>query len=196
MAGDSGEMLMELIARIKGFSIDYDTGRPILLLILADRSKLSSLENLVGDPLRVTVAKFRKKRSLDANALFHVLLGQLADALGVSKPYMKNMLLRRYGQLDRTEDGGVIDFILRDDLSDQIDEYEAFHLYPTSRTEVLENGKLYRVYLKLKGSHELDTKEMSVLIDGTIEECRQVGIDTITPKEVEEIEKKWRLKVS
>lgn len=187
---------MECSGEIIGFALDYDTGKPIVQIRLTDRSKLPELENLRGDLLRVTAQKYRKKRSLDANALFHVLLGRLADALGVSKPYMKNMLLRRYGQLDRTEDGGVIDFILRDDLSDQIDEYEAFHLYPTSRTEVLENGKLYRVYLKLKGSHELDTKEMSVLIDGTIEECRQVGIDTISPKEVEEIEKKWRLKVS
>lgn len=195
MAGDRGEMLMELIARIKGFSIDYDTGRPILLLMLADRSKLSSLENLVGDPLRVTVAKFRKRRSLDSNAYFHVLLGQLADALKVSKPYMKNMLLRRYGQLDRTEDGGVIDFVIRDDLGDQIDEYELLHLAPTSKTGTMA-GRTYRVYLKLKGSHELDTKEMGILLDGTIEECKAQGIDTASPKELEEMAKRWQSKVS
>ena len=187
---------METTGEIIGFTLDYDTGKPIVQIRLTDRSKLPMLEDLRGNLIRMTIQKFRKKRSLDANALFHVLLGQMADALGVSKPYMKNVLLRRYGQLDRTEDGGVIDMIIREDLSDQVDEYEYLHLHPTAQTATLGNGKTYRVYLKLKGSHELDTKEMGILIDGTIEECKAQGIDTASPKELEELVKRWQSKAS
>lgn len=186
---------MECSGEIICFTLDYDTGKPIVQIRLTDRSKLPALEDLRGNLLRVAIQKFRKKRSLDSNSYFHVLLGQLADALKVSKPYMKNMLLRRYGQLDRTEDGGVIDFVIRDDLGDQIDEYELLHLAPTSKTGTMA-GRTYRVYLKLKGSHELDTKEMGILLDGTIEECKAQGIDTASPKELEEMAKRWRLKVN
>lgn len=44
---------------------------------------------------------------------------------------------------------------------------------------------MYRTYMMLRGSHEYDTREMSQLIDGLISECREVGIETLTPGELE-----------
>lgn len=43
---------------------------------------------------------------------------------------------------------------------------------------------MYRTYLMLRGSHTYDTKEMSVLINGLVEECKEQGIETLTPDEL------------
>ena len=36
-----------------------------------------------------------------------------------------------------------------------------------------------------------DTKEMSVLIDGTVADAKELGIDTITPAELQEMKERW-----
>lgn len=52
------------------------------------------------------------------------------------------------------------------------------------------DGKLtvYKIY---RGSHTYDTKEMSVLIDGTVADAKELGIDTITPAELQEMKERW-----
>lgn len=47
-------------------------------------------------------------------------------------------------------------------------------------------------YLLFKETHTLDTKEMSKLINGAVSEAQQLGIDTLTPKELEKMEENWR----
>ena len=51
------------------------------------------------DGLDVEIKKRRKKRSLDANAYYWKLASEVADVLHVSKPYIHNYLLRKYGQI-------------------------------------------------------------------------------------------------
>lgn len=46
-------------------------------------------------------------------------------------------------------------------------------------------GKDFTHYKVYKGSSEYDSKEMSILIDGIIQEARNIGIETITPAEKE-----------
>jgi hypothetical protein len=36
----------------------------------------------------------------------------------------------------------------------------------------------------LRGSSDYDSREMSILIDGTISDCQDVGIETMTPDEL------------
>ena len=45
-------------------------------------------------------------------------------------------------------------------------------------------GKDFTHYKIYKGSSQMDSKEFSVLLDGVISECEQVGIPTLTPSEV------------
>ena len=65
------------------------------------------------------------------------------------------------------------------------------HLRPTAFTKVLDNGRLYRVYYVMRGSHTYDTKEMSRLIDGTVSEAKELGIETMTPNEIERMKQQW-----
>lgn len=45
------------------------------------------------------------------------------------------------------------------------------------------------------GSSTFDTKEMSVFIDGLIEECRQLDIETLPPAEIDRMKREWGVKL-
>jgi hypothetical protein len=46
-------------------------------------------------------------------------------------------------------------------------------------------------YLFYKQTHTLDTKEMARIIDGVINECKELGIETITPEEKSKMLSLW-----
>ena len=52
------------------------------------------------------------------------------------------------------------------------------------------DGKLtvYKIY---RGVIPMTRKEMSVLIDGTVADAKELGIDTITPAELQEMKERW-----
>lgn len=137
-------------------------------------------------PLMVDIKQYREGRSLNANAYFHVLCDKIAKALKISAIEAKNMMLCSYGQLD--ED--VKHIILDDEI--EWKKVESLHLRPTTHTKVMDNGKLYRVYLVIRGSHTYDTLEMSQLIDGTVEDAKVLGIETMTPAELERMVQAWK----
>ena len=58
-------------------------------------------------------------------------------------------------------------------------------IYPYTRMykEVEEAGKSFKCYLVYKQTRDMDSKEMAHLIDGTVQEARELGIDTDTPEE-------------
>ena len=47
------------------------------------------------------------------------------------------------------------------------------------------NNKEFTHYRIFKGSSEYDSREMSIFIDGIIQECENVGIPTLTQSEIE-----------
>ena len=142
--------------------------------------------DLVGSEVDVSIKKARKKRSLDANGYYWQLSGKLAEVLKVSKPRLHNTLLRRYGQLEIVE-GRAVYIILPDteEVEKKVDEDEVLHLRPTAQVKEGKGGVMYRTYMLLRGSHGYSTKEMSVLIDGLVSECKEAGIETATPEEIE-----------
>lgn len=184
---------MEIKAKLTGISLDYKTGLPRFEFSAVEKVPLELMEELKDVILSVSVKKWRRRRSLSQNDYLHVLIGKLADAMNVSKPFMKNFLLRRYGQYD-TIDGRLIEFILREGMSDEVDQWETVHLCPTDHLTTMGNGQEYRLFYKLKGSHEMDTLECNKLIDGAISECKEIGIPTDTPQEIERLKALWKSK--
>lgn len=145
------------------------------------------LKTLFDFDIEVLIKRKTKRRSLSSNAYFHVLKGELAKKLRTSDIYMHNLLLQKYGEIEQI-DGNVFSVILRDD----IDYMELdMHLKATDKVKVLDDGKLYRVYLSVRGSHTYDTAEMSRLIDGTVQDCIEQGINTKTPEELHEMKVRW-----
>ena len=182
---------MDYTGTFDGLAVDFATNKQKASLTLNEDAR-QEFENLRGKQITVTLKPYKKKRSLDANSYFHVLVGKIADATGNSKPAIKNQLLSRYGQYDMDEDG-IIHFIIRDDKD--VSDREDIHLQPTSATRVLDDGKLYRVYRVIRGSHTYDSYEMAKLIDGTVSEAKELGIETMTPNQIQEMKERWGVKI-
>lgn len=128
---------------------------------------------------RVEIKEYRPRRSLDQNAMYWSILGQVAKALNISNSKAHNLMLRRYGQPERYGDQSV--FVVLPDTeqaAEQAYEAETYHVKPTSQTKVGKDGNVYRTYLLLRGSSTYDTAEMTRLIDGLMDEARQMGIES------------------
>ncbi len=180
---------MECRGIITTIAQDFETKGILATLLLTDVS-VQELQTLkaVGE-LSISASKYRKKRSLDANAYFHLLIGKMADQLKISKVRCKNIMIGRYGQIDYI-DGQPVMIKTQIPVSDML-EQENLHCLPCGgKTE--ENGLqtfFYRVY---RGSHTYNTKEMSILIDGVVQEAGELGIETATPDEIERLKSLWK----
>lgn len=185
---------MKLKGIIAPFQAEWTTGRVIMPVVL-DAPPGEDLQKLQadGNPVSVEVKRFRKHRSLDANAYYWQLVTQIAEKLHISKPFCHNMMLRRYGQIEYIEDKVVYLYIREsDEAMKQVDESESYHLSPTPQVRMGLDGVEYRTYKMLRGSHTYNSEEMSQLIDGTVSEAKELGIETMTSDEIERMVSAWQ----
>jgi hypothetical protein len=149
--------------------MSYATGKPLLTLeVDEDRSTLLNLyEELKGaERLAIKIGKFKKKRSLDANAYCWVLISRLAERLNIPKTDIYRSAIR--------EIGGNCDTVCIQDkavnsLRDGWQRNGLGWMTETmpSKLEGCTNVILYY------GSSTYDTAQMSRLINIIIEECRR-----------------------
>lgn len=175
---------MEYKGTLKNISKDWDSGH-FQLTYETETDITGQIESIRGKQLRIIAKQWREKRSLDANAYYWQLITKLADVQRVSKPYMHNMMLRRYGQTELIN--GQMVFLVLPDSEEGIrkaEEAETYHIRPTPQVKIGNDGKPYRTYIMLRGSSDYDTREMSVLIDGLVSECKENGIETLPPDEI------------
>lgn len=98
---------------------------------------------------------------------------------------MKNILITSYGQIEYIDDHALI--YKTNAPIEYIQELEEAHM---KFLKVGEDGAYwYKVY---RGSHTYDSKEMAQLLDGTIQEAKEQGIETKTPDEILRMEQAWR----
>ena len=128
---------MDFSGHFDSLMVDLLAGKQKAVLTLNEDAR-GAFDSLKDFPLSITIKKYRKKRSLNANAYFHVLVGKLADTLGTSKAYMKNTLLQKYGQL-AIENDSIVPLIIRDDID--MMEREEIHVRPTDKTRIMDDGK-------------------------------------------------------
>lgn len=165
---------------MKGRLIDFSMGfnRKQRITIELDTDFREGFESLKDADIEVNVKKWREKRSKDANAYFHLLVNEIAEARGVSDDEVKRMLVVDYGTLERDADGMVVGFKLPPSVN-----VDAIYPYTKYYKQVEENGRMFNCYLVYKRSSEMDSKEMSRLIDGAVTEAKELGIDTDTPEQ-------------
>lgn len=162
---------------------DYSTKQWLITLELTEQPTV--FDKTKDKLLNVEIKEYREKRSLNANAYFHVLVDKIAGVQKVSHAEIHNQMIADYGFVD--ED--IKNLILDDNVPYL--QLTNIHLRPTSATKVMDNGKLYRVYIVMRGSHTYDTKEMSRLIDGVVSEAKNLGIETLSPDELERMKQAW-----
>lgn len=132
-------------------------------------------------PLKLTISKLRKKRSLNANAYLWVLCEKIAKALQTSKDEVYEEMLNRYGTYDYDDIGYI---------TIQIRNYVDIKRLG-GHWQLLTQDDDWSGYIKIKGSSEYNTKEMSTLIDGVVYECKELGIETLPPHELEIMKQAW-----
>lgn len=178
---------MELQGTFENISIDYTTGETILSFRTHRKAQdvAQMCESIKSKPLKIKAEIERNKRSLDANAYFHLLVGKIAEAQVPpdSKTRVKNELIFHYGQVLLIDEQEAI--IKTQIPPEQMVLQEHLHCKPCGTKT--ENGIVVYYYKVYRGTHEYDTKEMSILIDGTIAEAKELGIETMTPQELERL---------
>ena len=65
-----------------------------------------------------------------------------------------------------------------------------FKYYKLAGTSIL-NGKEFNHYKIYKGSSEYNTKEMSILLEGAVQEAKNLGIKTKEDYEIEKLIEEW-----
>lgn len=126
----------------------------------------------------VKVDKHREKRSLNANAYLWKLVTEIGNVLNKSKEEVYLQMLIDYGQSEMVS------------ILSEIDVKGYFKYYKLAGTSIL-NGKEFNHYKIYKGSSEYDTKEMSILLNGVVQEAKNLGIKTKDDIELERLIKEW-----
>ncbi len=183
---------MTLTGSFAGISENRITGRTEMTLAVGNPEELMrGYRELEGQELDIVVKKHRKRRSVDANAYFHVLVDKLADALGISKPRCKNIMIGRYGQPFYVDGEENAEAVIKTNIPvSQMLENESIHCMPCGSR--LEGGAEVVFYKMFRGSSTYDSREMKLLIDGTVAECREQGIETLPPDELAHMLSVWK----
>lgn len=151
--------------------------------VLAVQNELMNILPLIKEkPYICEIKPYRKRRSLDANAYFHVLVDKISKVLNRSNEEVKTQLNLEYGTLARDETGQIAGFKALKEVP-----ITRFFKYAKPIGECIENNKIFVKYLIYKETHTLDSAEMSRLIDGTIQEAKDLNIETLTPIELENL---------
>jgi hypothetical protein len=116
------------------------------------------------------IERKRKKRSNDANAFAWKLCTEIANVLRSDKDSIYVDMLKKYGQSD------IVSVVSTVDVKGYFKYYDEF-----GKGTV--NGKAFTHYKVYKGSSGYDTKEMSILLDGIIEEAKALDIEVISDSE-------------
>lgn len=141
-------------------------------------------DDLNDHDVEVTIKRYRKKRSLDANAYAWVLMDKLAAVTGRRKDEIYLDAVRNVG-------GNTETVCVQDKAVDRLREAWSRNGigWPTevfpSKIEGCTNVILYY------GSSTFDTAQMSRMIDGIVQDCRAVGIETMTPEQLSGLLEGW-----
>lgn len=168
--------------RLSDISKDIFTNKFLVTLSVDD---IANLEELRGKDLDIDIHTHREKRSLSANAYFHVLVGKIAEKLTISKAKSKNILICKYGQ-PQLIDGEPMIYKTNAPV-EYMEELETVHTIPV---KFVDNAVFYKVY---RGSATYNSMEMSKLIDGTVADAKELGIETIPPDELKRMVAMWRV---
>ena len=134
-----------------------------------------------GKEITIEVKEVRQKRSLNANAYFWQLVNKVAIATNSTDQDVYRNLVKDFG-VSTT-------LMIREEAKDSF-----IRVWTEGKDssgwfcEDLGHG----VIKAYQGTSTYNTKEMSRIIDGLVEECKELNIETMTPDELEHLKNTWR----
>ena len=175
---------MEFKGSYMGISMQYGIQDFIVSFKIDDKNKLQEFEDLRNvDKLIISVKKYRKKRSLDANAYAWVLIGKIAEEMNLTNTDVYLKIIRESGIYDvlPVKNEAVDRFIVAWEGNGLGWICETF----PSKIDGYTNIRAFY------GSSAYNTKEMSRLIDNIVTECHELGIETMEQNELNSLISEW-----
>ena len=174
---------MECIGKLKDVSRDWITNQ-YNITFTVDASVVNSIDSIKDcEKLSIKAVKYRKKRSLDANALLWSCLGQIAASLQADKWDIYLQMLKRYGKYTYI----CVKPNMVDSVRSQWRECEVVGNVNINGTEAVQ-------MLCYFGSSTYNTKEFSVLLDGVISEMHEMGLEVPPSTEMKRALEEWERK--
>ena len=181
---------METTGTLEEISIDYKTNKPKISFLINDKDKLPYIEELKGVKLKINATRYIKRRSKTANNYFWELLGKLCelaeiDTIEEYKRRVKELgVFRRY---EKIEAENVKTF-------EKMWTHQGIAWFIEIADTYYENGKEYKVINAYYGSSSFNSKLMSRLIDGLVQDCEAYGIETKNSAELKSLLESWNNK--
>ena len=181
---------MRLTGKIRDVSMGFLDGECKLTLAVNEKNDLKVAYDELSqcEPLDIELKKHREKRSLNANAYLWVLCGKLADKIGVDKEsvYRQHILNANVYRVAEISEEAA-DTLVRGWqmngigwIAEKVDK------------SVRDGFIVVNLYY---GSSAYNTKQMSRLLDSVIEDCKEQGIQTMTPDEIAELKSLWKAEI-
>lgn len=174
---------MECTGKLHSVNRDWVTGKVIISFEINEEPKEAINCISQCEKLSIKAVKYRQKRSLDANAYCWAIITKIANHPDIksSKEEVYEEMLQKYGYLYKDEEGYIPVTVKAGVDMSKIEGHWKFYK---------SNGK-FDSYLMIKGSSEYNSAEMAHFIDMVVQEAKELGIETLTPDELERIKKSW-----
>ena len=174
---------MKCTGKILNILRDWKSGQLQITFSVNEPAVIDEIESLRDcEKLSIEAKKYRAKRSLDANAYCWQMCTKIAEVIRSSKDEVYEEMLQKYGFLHEDEEGYTVITIKAEDDVSKLPGHWKFYKG---------NGK-FSSYLRIKGSSEYDTAEMSKFIEMVVLEAQELGIQTATPDEIERMKALWQ----
>lgn len=158
-----------------GQSVEGDT--TLIFAIDEDEELIAKMESLRGIKSVLNVSKLFSKRSLSANAYFWKLCTELANKFDTTKDEIYLRQLSSYGQF--------VDLKVAEIAYEKLKSEYRY-------CEVLDNWGGWLTVRCYIGSSHYNSREMSVLVNGTVNDCHDAGISTWPDEEVRRMLEIWQ----
>jgi hypothetical protein len=164
-----------------------ESGQQLIMLALTAKTDISDLKAVIADKklLTVEISQKKKKRSLDANALLWVLCQKIAEVIHSTKELVYQKFIKEVGQFEIVP-------IKAEAVERWIEVWNSKGLGWFA--EVMEDSKLpgYKKVISYYGSSVYDQREMSVLLDEVVSQCKEMDIETLPPAEIQTLKDSWK----
>jgi hypothetical protein len=137
-----------------------------------------------GKMLEATIDKQKRKRSLDMNSYAWVLCQKIAEVIGSTKELVYQGFIKDVGQFE-------IIPIKNEAVDRWIRNWQSNGLGWIS--EAIGNSKIegYTNVISYYGSSTYDSREMSILLNEIVRECKELGIETRPDEEIKSLIESW-----
>lgn len=158
-------------------------GQEISFLTRDIREADKLFDELREKPLEVKFAPLRAKRSLDANAYMWRMLDEISQIVHAPREELYRKAIKEVGVYDDVA-------VLGRAVPAFVDAWSSRGIgwFTETFDSKLAGCIKVRVYY---GSSTYDTKQMARLIDYVVEDAKQLGIETMTPDELERLVSSW-----